>query len=180
MSEFWLPLPPPFEGYAVSTEGRIKSMRREVYYAPYVTRDGTSRAGYTRVMPPTILQPWAKPSGHLQVVPGRKNGSHDVHVLVALGFLGPRPEGLDTRHRNGVPSDNRPENLCYGTRTQNTLDDWDHGKKRQGWKLYPWQVRRIRKRRQAGEKLMQLAQRYNVAVVTISLICTGRNRKHVK
>lgn len=50
-----------------------------------------------------------------------------VHFLVALTFHGPRPEGMEIRHLNGNPLDNRAENLAYGTQGQNMLDRVRHG-----------------------------------------------------
>lgn len=44
-----------------------------------------------------------------------------VHRLVAAAFIGPRPDGLDVNHKNGIKADNRPENLEYCTRSQNVL-----------------------------------------------------------
>jgi hypothetical protein len=58
-------------------------------------------------------------------LPGR--GTVRVHVLVCETFIGPRPDGLLTRHLNGNPYDNRIENLAYGTVSENSLDCVSHG-----------------------------------------------------
>lgn len=50
-----------------------------------------------------------------------------VHVLVLTAFVGPKPEGKQTRHLNGDPADNRLVNLTWGTNSQNTLDRKRHG-----------------------------------------------------
>lgn len=42
-----------------------------------------------------------------------------VHSLVALAFLGPRPEGYDIDHRNTDKRDNRLSNLEYVTKSEN-------------------------------------------------------------
>ena len=42
-------------------------------------------------------------------------------------FVGPRPEGNEVLHLNGNPSDNRLENLKYGTRRENILMDYATG-----------------------------------------------------
>src|SRR5690606_32157657 len=47
--------------------------------------------------------------------------------LVAAAFLGPRPEGSEVCHINGDPADNRVENLRYGSRSENVLDQVRHG-----------------------------------------------------
>lgn len=49
-----------------------------------------------------------------------------VHQLVAEAFNGPRPIGLVTRHRDGVPTNNFPSNLVYGTPAQNSQDMINH------------------------------------------------------
>ena len=52
-----------------------------------------------------------------------------VHSLVAEAFLGPRPgEGVEVRHLNGDMTDNRLENLTYGTRSDNRNDTVVHGR----------------------------------------------------
>ncbi len=48
--------------------------------------------------------------------------SKRVHGLILLTFVGPRPEGLQCRHMNNDPSDNRLSNICYGTRAENDAD----------------------------------------------------------
>lgn len=46
-----------------------------------------------------------------------------VHHLILETFEGPRPPGKETRHLNDIRSDNRwPENLCWGTRSENMAD----------------------------------------------------------
>jgi len=45
-----------------------------------------------------------------------------VHVLVCEAFHGPRPAGLDVRHKDDAKSNNRADNLEYGTRRENNLD----------------------------------------------------------
>lgn len=42
-----------------------------------------------------------------------------VHFLVLLYHVGPRPQGLVTNHKNGIRNDNRIENLEYVTQKQN-------------------------------------------------------------
>lgn len=51
-----------------------------------------------------------------------------VHDLVLETFDGPKPEGFCVRHGLGGPLDNRyPENLCYGTYSENEHDIVAHG-----------------------------------------------------
>lgn len=50
-----------------------------------------------------------------------------IHSLVMETFVGPRPEGMQVRHLNGNPLDNRLENLQYGTAAENQHDKFAHG-----------------------------------------------------
>jgi hypothetical protein len=45
-----------------------------------------------------------------------------VHCMVALAFLGPRPQGAVVRHLNDDPRDARLANLRYGSRAENFAD----------------------------------------------------------
>lgn len=103
---------PGYEGlYKASTLGRICSFNGKNKY----------------ILTPT---PVSKGSGYLQVGLRDSNTNQhtiNVHKLVLLTFKGIRPEGTETRHLNGIPSDNRLENLKYGTHKENTYDKIIHG-----------------------------------------------------
>lgn len=109
--EVWVPIPSQ-AGYEASSQGRIRSL-------PKLVRNG--RGEYTK--PSRIITGFATRKGYRRV---RVNGSnHLVHRLVAEAFHG--PSSLQVRHRNGRPADNRPENLEYGTNSQNQIDSVLHG-----------------------------------------------------
>ncbi|AWY05488.1 HNH endonuclease [Gordonia phage Morrissey] len=68
-------------------------------------------------------------TGHLKV-PIRMGGRYFhawVHRLVLEAFVGPCPSGMETRHLNGNPKDNRLENLVWGTSAENSQDTKNHG-----------------------------------------------------
>jgi hypothetical protein len=44
-----------------------------------------------------------------------------VHSLIALAFLGKRPQGYDVMHIDGTRTNNKLNNLKYGTRSENML-----------------------------------------------------------
>ncbi len=50
-----------------------------------------------------------------------------VHHLVLRAFVGTRPKGHQTRHLNGVRTDNRLANLRWGTPRENCADRERHG-----------------------------------------------------
>lgn len=78
-----------------------------------------------------ILKPGTQPRGGYQYVNLTRGGnrcvSTHVHRIVMAAFVGQLPDGMQTRHLNGNPADNRLENLCYGTRSENADDRIAHG-----------------------------------------------------
>jgi hypothetical protein len=104
--EVWK-LVPEYDGkYEVSDQGRVRSFQRNPQGR--------------------ILRPGRMPGGHLSVALGRGN-SQCVHKLVLLTFVGVAPDKHECRHLNGDPADNRLENLCWGTRSENIKDAVRHG-----------------------------------------------------
>lgn len=59
-----------------------------------------------------------------------KQKRQTVHVLVAEAFHGDRPDKMDCCHINGDRSDNRAENLEWGTRSDNIKARWKHHRER--------------------------------------------------
>lgn len=120
--------PPLLEGhrwalegrYSVCTEGKIWSYRRRnrvcdkprphpVALSPF---PGTKRSPYLRV----------------SIDLGEARATHTVHRLVAKVFLGPPTKGRPwVCHRDGNPTNNRPDNLYWGTPRENQLDRNRHG-----------------------------------------------------
>ena len=45
-----------------------------------------------------------------------------VATLICTAYHGPKPEGMEVLHGSPSRTDNRPENLCWGTHRQNILD----------------------------------------------------------
>ena len=103
---------PGCPGYHASDDGRIWSSRRRVHVA------GRRGAVYDCDGPMRELRafdrrrPNGKPSPYLSVNIGR---NRYVHHLVALAFLGPRPEGAEVCHGPGGSRDNSATNLRYDT-----------------------------------------------------------------
>lgn len=105
--EQWRAVPGHEGRYEVSDLGRVRSLRRCIVLATA----RASRYGHRSVS--------------LSVAGERRTAR--VHHLVLEAFVGPRPAGLETRHLNGDPSDNRLANLTYGTPSENQRDRVRHG-----------------------------------------------------
>lgn len=124
MKEAWKDIP-GYEGkYQASTFGRIRSLDRQIIQI------GRGGKPFVRSMKGRVLRPGKyNRSGHLSVVLGRGTNGIQVHYLIALTFIGERPEGYDIRHLDGNPQNNRIENIKYGTRSENILDVYRQGNK---------------------------------------------------
>ena len=121
---------------------------------------------------------------HLQVRLGTPGKTLMVHRLVLMAFVGPCPKGMEARHLNDQPQDNRIENLAWGTHAENYQDRVRNGKgnagERHGMaKLKDEEIIEIRTRRRNGERPVNLGKIYNVTPQCISHIWTGRIRRNV-
>ncbi len=110
-TEVWRPIP-GYEGwYSVSNTGRVRRDKAE---------RGT-QAGH-------ILVPFIR-DGYC-VLTLWKHGylfRARVHRLVLSAFVGAPGPNQETRHLNGIRTDNRVDNLCWGTRLENVQDKVGHG-----------------------------------------------------
>src|SRR5215471_7024046 len=124
---------------------------------------------------------------HLAVIlsSGTRKRRAYIHRLVLEAFVGPCPPGMECRHVNGDPRDNRLVNLCWGTRTENCADTVRHGRTPSGERhhaarLTAEQVRGIRSRYAAGGVTMQhLANEHGLGLVTIFQIIRRRTWRHI-
>lgn len=125
MNERWLPVVGDFNIYEVSDLGRVRSIDRVTPYR-----------NTTRFFKGKILSPGTDTSGtsngrHFVMLftasgtPRRVN--RKVHHLVLEAFVGPRPEGMECLHWDDNPSNNRLENLRWGTHSENTMDSIRNG-----------------------------------------------------
>ena len=99
-----------------------------------------------------ILRPHVGDSGHLKVsVYNGKQKRAGVHQLVCLAFHGPAPAGKPfALHGDGNESNNRPDNLRWGTRAENADDARRHRavvrRTRRGWRIWkkpPTRAKRV-------------------------------------
>ena len=72
------------------------------------------------------LKPHPQSRGHCTVDLGRRK-TRFVHRLVLEAFVGSCPSGMECRHLDGDPSNNRLDNLAWGTRLENYQDSVKHG-----------------------------------------------------
>lgn len=126
------------------------------------------------------------PQGYLQVrkmIKGIRVHT-GAHRLVYRHFHGKIQSGITINHLNGKKDDNRPENLEIATYSENIKHAFllglanQDGEKNPASKLSNLQVEEIRSVYAAGNiTQIELAQRYNVAIQTISQIVRGERRQ---
>ena len=133
-----------------------------------------------------VIQPYRDKRGYMHVTLrcNQTKRRYSVHQLVALTFHGLRPDGYVVRHRNGNASDNRPENLIYGTQAENIADKDTHGTAIRGDRSYlakitDEQATEILRRMNAGESQAALAREFGIADATVSALKKGRIRRHL-
>lgn len=114
MIEEWRPIPEWEQLYSISDKGRVRSEHRVI-----MRRDGKPQT-----IPETILKPRVNKYGYVTVGLTRdsKKTLHKLHRLLATTFI-PNPDNLPlVRHLNDIRTDNRLENLAWGTHLDNTED----------------------------------------------------------
>ena len=92
-----------------------------------------------------------------------------VHGLVAVAFLGPRPDGYEVNHKDRNKLNNHIENLEFVTHKQNSLRGSEHPKA----KLVESDVVDIRKRVDA------ILNEYDISVWTLAAIARRENWRHI-
>ena len=122
--EVWKQIP-GYEGlYEASNTGRVRSMDRVVIGKHY-------RAGrYAEInRKGVLLKQCLSPAGYWTVTLSKdgKRATWRVHMLICAAFHGEQPIGFQCRHLNGVRTDNRAENLAWGTHVENQRDRVTHG-----------------------------------------------------
>lgn len=120
--EIWASIPGWGEWYEVSTMGRVRSLDRTIEAATPFGQIGTRRyTGKLLKTSPASRYPTVSLSA-----PGIRR-CVAVHQIVALVFIGAKPEGLEVCHNDGDPKNNCLSNLRYDTRSANALDRHKHG-----------------------------------------------------
>lgn len=121
MRERWLPIPGYEGNYEVSDRGNVRSVDRI-----RIGTDGIAQKRRGQILRGTIGARDGYRCVNLRT--GGGNGRvTPIHRLVLLAFVGPLPPGMVSRHLNGNPTDNRLENLKYGTQSENMHDRVRHG-----------------------------------------------------
>jgi hypothetical protein len=109
---------------------------------------------------------------------------HSVHRLVAIAFIGEPPNGALVLHGDDDPTNNRIDNLRYGTPAENSAQMTARrrqafGKRNANAILDVHQVSNIRRRHSAGESTASLAREFEVSESSVRSAWNGRTWRHV-
>lgn len=175
---------PGWEGlYMASNLGRVRSIDRTIIKK--VSRNGRMA---TIQRKGKIISQSLDSHGYpmLNLCAGGKRSAALVHQLVLFAFVGPKPEGMESRHLDGVRSNNRIENLCWGTALENAADKKRHGTEvvicgeRHGRaKLNADDVRQIRRDADAGRSYASIGREHCISAPQIRQIAVRSAWRHV-
>ena len=159
---------PGFPGYRVGDDGSVWSCQF-----------GRHHNARWRKLKPFIHQKRTASRTYLCLHLFRNGKRHTrlLHRLVLEAFVGPRPDGDESRHLDGNPLNNTLANLRWGTHAENTADSRRLG--RFATKLSEDEVREIRRRVTAGESRKVLAVEFGTSVTNINSIMNGYSWKHL-
>lgn len=120
----------------------------------------------------------------VQITKGGVRKTRHIHRLVAEAFHGPCPKGYHVNHKDGVKSNNRPDNLEYVSRSENMQHAYETGlnplgSDRPNSKLTADDVRAIRRAPKYPRYQQDLARRFGIAQATVSAIISRKIWKSV-
>lgn len=115
MTEEWKTIPGTSDLYQASTLGRIRSTDRIIMQL--------NRWGYMGELRKRgrVLKPWLDSNGYevIYIAIDKGRDARNVHRLIAETYLEGSGNGLDVNHKDGVKTNNRPENLEWCTHKEN-------------------------------------------------------------
>jgi hypothetical protein len=147
-----------YDGYLVSSHGRVKSMKSG---EPYEMLSHPNHKGYRMVC----------------VRSGGKSFRRRIHRLVLDAFVGECPDGMQCSHIDGDPANNRLDNLNWVSQMENHLQKELHGTS--NTKLTENDVKAIRRRFSDGETVYRISKDYPVSNKTIYGVVHRHHWKHI-
>jgi hypothetical protein len=107
-----------------------------------------------------------------------------IHKLVLTAFIGPRPAGQETRHKNNDRADNALRNLAWGTPLENAADrrsSTGYGMNRRGEDhgMAKLDESKVRKILLSGLSTRALAGMLGISKTTVTQVRARKTWRHV-
>lgn len=175
---------PRFPGYRVSRCGQRVQSCKVVRPVPGAPR-GTVAVEFSDEWRDLAINRWTRKRYlYVSLRVNNKKANVGVHTLVLEAFVGPRLDGMEARHLNGDPADNRLDNLAWGTKEENAADKLRHGNVVRGEragtaKLDAESVAEMRRLRRQGWTFYSISGWFGVEYRTIYDAVTGKTWKHI-
>ena len=126
---------------------------------------------------------------HIWFYKNKKKYCCKAHRIVWIYFNGEIPDGLEINHKNGIKTDNRPENLELVTISENKKHAYRiglechkgeiAGEKHPLTKLNDDDIKNIRLRYSSGETLKMIAKDFNISIPHTHKIIKRKRWAHI-
>lgn len=168
---------PSYPGYSITVDGHVFTHRKRFGL-------GKGNGGGVVIDPKYCreMKPYKGHGGYIYVSISLPQGQRSVgiHLLLLDAYVGPRPNGLETRHLDGNPENYSLANICYGTRKANASDRVRHGRQRGTEILTEAEVRKIRRLRANGATFVAIAKRYGISETCAAYAAKGKTYARVE
>lgn len=161
-----------------------------------ITKDGRVWTKPRRGSGCNLIGKWLEPlkqRGYLYFTLWKNNKGYRVgiHRLLLLTYVNPCPKGMECRHLDGNPANNRLDNLKWGTRKENMQDAIKHGthnclhRNRRGEnngrnKMTDVKVKVMRYLRDIAKfSIRDLMWQFDIGRTTVKDICSGKTWRHL-
>lgn len=138
----------------------------------------------------SVIEPSVDGRGYYRIHLNGEYGGHRLHKLILLTFSGAPFEGAIGCHKNDIKSDNRADNLYWGTSSDNQKDAVRNGgreyskfkiKRGEESNLSKYTAEQIiaLRKEYTGEwgQIERLAKKYNMHATNVGLIVKGKRWK---